>query len=593
LDGWQEKLSRFIDAQPAWSDFPILVLTAQADTTPNIEILRNIANVTLLNRPIRIQSLIAAVQACLRDRQRQYTVRDLLNSLADRERLIRQQADAMPNIVFAADELGNLDYVNRTAVEYIGVKDVQLLGEGWVQALHPDDRDRAVARWQKAISTGQNYQVEFRIRRDDTNEYRWHIARGVPARDQEGAIVRWFGTCTDIHEQKLIQQRLNQALDAAAAASIAKSEFIANMSHEIRTPMTAVLGYAELLANNETEAEKLAFLRTIQRNGEFLLEIINDILDLSKIEAGKLEISRQWFEPYRLVHDVQSMMQGRASEKRLEFPIEFDGKVPRQINSDPKRLRQILVNLVGNAIKFTESGSVRLVMRYDGKRLHFDVIDTGIGMTSEQQTRLFQPFTQGDASVDRKYGGTGLGLAISQRLAQMLGGKISVKSQPGKGTTFSFRIALGTLNDQELIDPPVTLADAKDDRPDLPRLSCRILVVDDRRDVRMLAGHFLRRSGAEVIFAEDGQEATEIVESTLKQGSPLSLVLMDMQMPGMDGYRAASRLRELGFGKPIIALTADAMQGDMDRCIASGCNAYLSKPIDAHELIRVVSEYTS
>jgi len=380
----------------------------------------------------------------------------------------------------------------------------------------------------------------------------------------------------------------------ADADMIVRNDFIGIMSHEIRTPMTAVLGYSKLLAETETDPEKLRFLHTIERNGSLLLEIVNDILDYSKIEAGKIEICRERFEAHRLVLEVSAMVRVWAAEKQLDFDVRFEGKLPRHIDSDPKRLKQILVNLLGNAIKFTEAGRVELVVRYVEGSLVFDVIDTGIGITAEQQERLFQPFTQGDASANRQYGGTGLGLAISYRLAKLLGGGIEVDSKVGQGTRITSMVDVGDVPSTVFFTPSnAPLYDTNDsEAPPEIRLNLRVLIADDRRDIRLLAGHLLRRAGADVAFAEDGLEATEIIQSSMGTDSPFDLVLMDMQMPRMDGYHAAEALREMGFNNPIIALTADAMQGDMARCLSSGCNAYLSKPIDADELLKVVASHS-
>jgi PAS domain S-box-containing protein len=585
------QIKTFLAAQPAWSDIPLLILMLR--TSFNNAILQKWqrdSHVTLIGRPLRIQPFISTVQSRITDRKRQYVVRDLLESLDRRGQEFRQLADSMPNIVFGADAEGNLTYLNQNSFEYIG-RELELYGAGWINAIAPEDRDRAIARWQTAIKTGQTYQIEFRVFHKASGKYRWHIARGLPVRDG-GKIVQWFGTCTDIHEQKLIQEKLNVALDNADAANRAKSEFLANMSHEIRTPMTAVLGYANLLAEDEQDPEKLGFLRIIRRNGNFLLEIINDILDLSKIEAGKLEIIRQRFEVHDLVFEVCSMMQVRAAERKIRLDVEFPQAIPAAIESDPKRLRQILVNLVGNAIKFTESGGVKIIVTHTDKQLQIEVVDTGIGITAKQMKNLFQPFHQADASVSREFGGTGLGLAISQRLANLLGGEIEVASVIGQGSRFRCTIDIGDVASEALINPSLAIHESLlGKRPDA-KVDCKILVVDDRRDVRFLAGHILRRFGADVWFAENGLEGTKFVDEAIKKNDLPDLILMDMQMPVMDGYEATATLRKMGFKNPIIALTADAMQGDMDRCIASGCDAYISKPIDSDELLEVVQHYS-
>ncbi|MCO8121676.1 PAS domain S-box protein [Stieleria sp. TO1_6] len=414
-----------------------------------------------------------------------------------------------------------------------------------------------------------------------------------------------IGTMLDITAQHEFEESLKAARAEAVAANQSKSAFVANMSHEIRTPMTAILGYTDLIADRIDDEEAIGHLRTIRRNGDFLLEIINDILDLSKIEAGKFDVNPERFDPTRLVEDVRSIMEVRASENDLTLDVHYDGKIPAEIESDPKRLKQILINLVGNAIKFTKHGNVKVVVRHlvgrngqscgsDDPALQFDIIDTGIGMSDEQQQKLFKPFSQGDSSVSRHFGGTGLGLAISRRLSEMLGGKIEVESSVGEGSRFTATVATGDIEGVDLVEPRPVIEPSADERPREPiKLDCHVLVVDDRHDIRFLSGRILGKAGATVAEAEDGQIAVDHIREALQNGNPPALILLDMQMPNLDGYDTAKQLRTLGFTGPIIALTADAMQGDMNRCIESGCNDYLSKPIDAMRLVSLVSELTT
>jgi len=369
---------------------------------------------------------------------------------------------------------------------------------------------------------------------------------------------------------------------------------LANMSHEIRTPMTAILGYADLVSSLVENKEATGHLQTIRRNGDFLLEIINDILDLSKIEAGKLDIIRERFAPNRLVEDVRSIMEVRATENLLQLDVIYQGSIPAEIESDPKRLKQILINLVGNAIKFTMDGSVKVVVSYIDHTLQFKVIDSGIGMTKRQLKRLFQPFSQGDHTVNREFGGTGLGLVISQRLVAMLGGDIGVESESGKGSTFTATIETGDIEGVKMIHPGLTTEPIhQSESTEEITLDCDILVVDDRRDIRYLSRRFLTEVGAKVTEAVDGEQAVEIVTTAMQNQFVFDLILLDMQMPKLDGYETAKQLRKLGFAGPIIALTADAMQGDMTRCIECGCNDYLSKPIDKFLMLKMISQYVA
>jgi signal transduction histidine kinase/ActR/RegA family two-component response regulator len=421
-------------------------------------------------------------------------------------------------------------------------------------------------------------------------------AQFAPMLNEAGKITNIIFSAIDVTERKQAEEFLVDAQQQAELANQAKSEFLANMSHEIRTPMTAIIGYTDVLLENELDQQKRNWLLTIQRNGNFLLEIINDILDLSKIEAGRFEIDSQLFSPVAVVEDVRSVMDVRAQQNGLQLSVDYQGKLPVKIRSDLKRLKQILINLVGNAVKFTRTGSVKIVVDYessDAPEIRIDVIDTGIGIAVDMQEELFQPFSQGEARISRDYGGTGLGLTISRRLAQMLGGHISVQSTVGVGSTFTIRMPVGVpavelIDAESLEHPPEEVA------PRAIELSCRVLVVDDRRDIRLLSRRLLTSSGADVTEAEDGVVAVERVSRLMEANEPLpDLILLDMQMPRMNGYDTAKQLRKMGFSGPIIALTAEAMEGDLQRCLDFGCDAYLSKPINAHKLRSTVQSYTS
>ncbi len=411
----------------------------------------------------------------------------------------------------------------------------------------------------------------------------------------------------DVHILLLAQSRLlelanetiRKAKESAEAASIAKSQFLANMSHEIRTPLTAVLGFAENLLDSASEHDRRIAVKTILRNGEHLLEIINGILDLSKIEAGRLEIERLRVSPVQLAADVASIMRVRADAKNLPLLLKFDGPVPETILSDPTRLRQILLNLVGNAIKFTETGRVELAVTLtdDGtgrKQMEFKITDTGIGMTPEQSAKLFQPFTQADGSTTRKFGGTGLGLAISRPLARMLGGDVTLASVPGLGSVFTVIVDPGPLDSVRLLENPSEALAAEPEFAvtDLSsvKLAARILLAEDSPDNQVLISNFLRKLGAEVRIAEDGRKAVDLALAAAQSATPFDLVLMDMQMPELDGYEAARHLRAHGYQRPIIALTANAMGGDQQKCLDAGCNDYASKPIDRLRLVSQILE---
>jgi signal transduction histidine kinase/ActR/RegA family two-component response regulator len=394
---------------------------------------------------------------------------------------------------------------------------------------------------------------------------------------------------------------LTFAHESVKAADQAKSEFLANVSHEIRTPMTAILGFSEVLMEGKLDLGQRDAVATIKRNGEYLLELVNDILDMSKIEAGKMSVERIECSPCEILCEVVSLMQVRARSKGLGLDIEFATPVPVRIHSDPVRLRQILINLVGNAVKFTELGGVRLVVRLveaDTERpmLQFDVIDTGIGLSKLQIAKLFRPFSQVEDGASRQHGGTGLGLAISKRLAEKLGGSITVDSVPGKGSTFSASVATGPIEGVAMIGCPAEAqlpCGPQDAAGPYDELNCQVLLAEDGPDNQRLLNLFLTKAGAAVVVAENGRTACELALAALAEGKPFDVVLMDMQMPVMDGYEATGALRQAGYAGPIIALTANAMKADRDRCIEVGCNDYAAKPIDRRRLIALVAHYAS
>ncbi|WP_436716283.1 PAS domain S-box protein [Roseiconus lacunae] len=465
----------------------------------------------------------------------------------------------------------------------------------FIESIHPEDRDRVEKHLCVCLEERTPFREEYRVIVD--GHPRWILALAHVSIDDDDAPLQLIGVELDITDRKLTEIKLDEARRQAEEANLSKSAFLANMSHEIRTPMTAILGYTELAQSTANPRERDEHLSTIRRNGYYLLEIINDILDLSKIEAGKIEIARQRFEPASLVADVQSIMSVRAAENQLDLNVQFEGLLPEVTRTDPKRLKQILINLIGNAIKFTKQGGVTVTVRYldeDEGYLQFEVSDTGIGMTKKQQDLLFQPFTQGDARINRQFGGTGLGLAISQRLANILGGEINCDSTIGEGSTFTFQVEAPPLPGVAMVSPSKgSIQERSEYSVANIRLDKRILVVDDRPDIRLLSKRILTKAGATVVEAVDGLDAIDRVKESVQSDDTFDCIILDMQMPRLDGYRTASRLRRMDFQGPIIAVTAEAMDGDSNRCIASGCNDYLSKPIDANKLLRLVDGFCS
>jgi len=454
----------------------------------------------------------------------------------------------------------------------------------------------------KLVASGGTWQGEVCNRAKDGSLY-WVNTTIAPLINHDGKTRGYFAVRTDITELKAAQSK-------AEAASRAKTEFLANMSHEIRTPMTAILGYADLLADEvgrrDSTLHRLEYVETIKRNGEHLLSIINDILDISKIEAEKMEVESIDTDPQQMVEEVLSLMRVKAAAKGLLLKADFTTAIPRNIQSDPTRLRQILVNLIGNAIKFTEHGFVSLSTSFvpgSVPEIRFVVRDSGIGMSKEQTSRLFSAFGQADSSTTRRFGGSGLGLMISKRLAQMLDGNLEVASEYGSGSEFTVTLkakGVGSLHQVGIEEAKTKKAPVESisaPEASLPLANMRILFAEDGPDNQRLISFHLRKAGAIVTIAENGKEAVQIlttdgsVDGPLLSPVPFDLILSDMQMPEMDGYFATRLLRSKGFSLPILALTAHAMAGDKKQCMDAGCDEHLTKPINRLLLLEACKKW--
>ncbi len=415
----------------------------------------------------------------------------------------------------------------------------------------------------------------------------------------EEALCRANQDTEDVNRQlEQAIERANQLAEQAEQANMAKSEFLANMSHEIRTPMTAILGYTELLGDSTaTASDRDNYLAVIERNGQYLLGLINDILDLSKIEAGKIQVETLRCSVVSVVATVASTMRARARERDIRLSVEYTSELPEKILTDSAKLRQALINLTGNALKFTENGYVRVVVsflpswRHDQPAVQFQVIDTGIGISDEKLERVFEPFVQANASTSREYGGTGLGLAITRHIARLLSGELTAESTPGKGSTFTLTIPTGSLEGVRMLRNPEEVI--REPGRGAPvgtvgnLMGIRILLAEDGPDNQRLITAILRKAGAEVEIAENGRVAVDKARA-----ERFDLILMDMQMPEMDGYQATRTLREQGVSVPIVALTAHTMRGDREKCLSAGCTGYVAKPISRRQLIETVMRHT-
>ncbi len=642
----------------------------------------------------------------------------------------RSLVESLPQLVWSAQPNGSCDYISNQWSDFTGLPAACHFGLGWLRVLHPDDRDRAATAWDTAIQAGTPFDVEYRIRHW-SGEFRWFKGRGVPFRDSEDQVLHWLGTSTDIEDQKRSEERLETAVkkrtaelaearDRAESAARAKSEFLAAMSHEIRTPMNGVIGMTALLLETSLNSEQRCFLDTIRSSGDALLSIINDVLDFSRIEAGKLALENVAFDVERLAEEAIELIAAPAAAKGLQLSFHVDDAVPIDLVGDPGRLRQILLNLLGNAVKFTERGSVVLSLTADSVRqsevvLRCAVRDTGIGIAIDQQPNLFEAFTQADHSATRRFGGTGLGLSIAKRLVQMMEGSIGVDSIVGEGSTFWFSVRVAKGNIHPMSEAPatvvlaarssqggrsirryleyasITVVEPAAGLPGLAALangasgdsgvavwiidSCEVatrsalesicslppavrsrclilgsmldwpvapnhraresfsylakpvrraalldaisrlslpgdvavsqtrppvhdtgvhasvLVAEDNATNQLIARLMLERLGCDVNIVATGTEACAAILQR-----QYDLVLMDCQMPGMDGFDATARIRELEGPHrrtPIIALTAAVLSEEREHCFQSGMDGFLSKPLVKQELSNVINRWVT
>ena len=525
-------------------------------------------------------------------------------ALRESEARFRFMADAMPQIIWTAGADGSPDYYNQRWHDYTGMTLEQSRDWGWLPVLHPDDLESSIARWTQSYSTGTDYEVEYRFKRADDGAYRWHLGRAVPMHDAEGRIVKWFGTCTDIDDYKRTQETLHEIQDGlearvaqrtaqleaqarelegarnlAEASARAKSEFLANMSHEIRTPMNGVIGMTGLLLETALTGDQRDFAQTIQSSGEALLTIINDILDFSKIEAGKMEIEAADFSLREALEDVAGLLAPRAQAAGLELISHVPGDVPECLRGDPGRIRQVLTNFAGNALKFTPRGEVVIEARLVAETardatVRLSVRDSGIGIARERQGAIFESFTQADGSTTRRYGGTGLGLTICRQLTHLMGGRIGVESEPGRGSTFWVEL---TLPKQRATPAPRAALPSRLD-------GLRALIVDDNAVNRRILREQLQSWGCRAEEAEGGREALEALAGS--GADPFGLALLDMMMPDMDGAETARRIRAdtRWHGIPLVLLSSTGSRDSRAARPAGGFAAALVKPVRQSQL---------
>ena len=587
-----EGLATFITANRCAPHIPIVVLTGSENDTLALQAVREGAQDYLV-KGVDPSRLLRSLRYALERKKSEEALRLSQAQLSGAQRLAHVGSflwDIAGDSITWSDELYRIFGLER--------QDFASTFESFVERIHPEDREMVQRTIEDALKGGSSFEVQERIMRPD-GEVRVLDSRGEILLDASGAPVRILGVCQDITERKKAEDilldrelELRAARDQAVQASEFKSQFLANMSHEIRTPMNGVLGLAHLLLEMEGEPEKRNYLLALRDSGQNLLAIINDILDFSKVEAGRLELEEIEFDLPQVVATAVSLFNSQAIGKGLALELDVPATLPRWVRGDPVRVRQILTNLINNAVKFTDAGRVRVqVAAAAGGRFRFEVSDTGIGIDPAYHDRLLDPFRQADSSTTRRFGGTGLGIPICRQLVALMDGAFDYVSEPGKGSTFWFEIPL-SVGSRESAQATLNRSDrdhrdrANNHAEAAARPGTKILLVEDNAVNRLVAKAMLERLGYMVDVAETGVEAVEAARE-----ESYEFILMDCLMPVMDGYEATARIRKMespAARTPIIALTALAMTGDKEKCLAAGMDDYLSKPLAPEELAAVL-----
>lgn len=568
---------------------PLIIVTGTLSDEMAVECLKKGAvDYVIKDKIVRLPSAIKNALE-LTSSQREKSIAE--ERLRQNEKQLKAITDIIPaSLTYITPEL-SFSFANKLSFEWFGS---ELINQS-VETVFGNKIANQITKNISRLNQGEEINFENVLNGSKAPDF---VNVALSPEFEDGRVRGYVCLMTDVTERKHYEEELKTAKSDAEYANNAKSQFLANMSHEIRTPLNAIMGLSELLQSNyKDEKERMLWLKKITRNSEHLKKVIDEILDLSKIEAGKLQLKITQFSIAHAIAQVKSILSPLAHEKNLELNFETDGSIPEKISSDSTKLQHILLNLLGNAIKFTSQGTVTLKVKldqeYSGPVLAFKVIDTGIGMSAEEVEHLFEPFTQVDSSMTRRFGGTGLGLTLAKQLAQALGGNVSLEtSAPGKGSTFVAKIKTGDTSNSYMIssfenllsEPLEFIENSPDKISDI--YDFKVLLVEDSLDNQLLVQSFLEMEGAKVDLASDGSEGMQKAE----KGSH-DLVIMDIQMPVMDGYTATSTLRSHGYKKPIIAFTAHAFEDERERCLKMGFTDFLSKPIKKRELVECIAKY--
>ncbi len=509
------------------------------------------------------------------------------NKLLESEKKFRNMADFIPQIIWTARPDGNLDYLNRQWYGFTGFDEGQA-DQNWIALLHEEDRQKSVAAWHQSLVTGDHYQMEFRFKDNQTGGYRWFLAKAYPIKDKEERITKWFGSFTDVNEQKKAADELLKAKELAELSAktaehavISKQQFLSNMSHEIRTPLNSIIGFTKVLFRTPLTGKQREYLNAIKISGDVMTVLINDILDLAKVDAGKMTFEKI---PFKLTDSVSSMLdlfEIKLQEKNIALVKQFDPLIPEVVSGDPLRLHQVILNLMSNAVKFTGKGKITIgvqMLKEDEEKveIRFSIADTGMGIPEDKLSLIFDNFQQAYTDSSRMIGGTGLGLTIVKKLIEAQGGTISVKSKLNAGSVFSFILSFQKTNEK-----PVTVTD-EEFVAETAIKNIKVLIAEDVPLNQLLMKTLLDDFGFKQDIVDNGKLAIEKLAAAAKTpGDNYDIILMDLQMPEMNGFEATKYIRnQLHLDIPIIALTADVNQEDIQKCKASGMNDYISKPVD-------------